>query len=551
MKKILLVLIIFLGFFLRIYRIGQYPVALYGDEIAFAWNSYNILLTGEDEYGTPYPLQFRSFDDYKSPVPVYMLVPFINYLGMNMFAIRLPVVIFSTLTIFFSYLLIKNFLGEKTALISSLLLAVSPWHLHLSRGYFEATEALFFFVVGVYFYVTGRMKFHRLMLSMIFFALTIYTYFTPRIMLLVFIPFLMVWGYFRFPDKVKFNRKKFIRMHLAGMITLLILVLPLLKETFWGPGLSRYRKLSELNSGVIENTVYLERQSSGLPLFWKKIFHNKFTATFSQLTNNYLEHLSINFWYIYGDNSLRYFLGKMGMFYLIEMPFLIIGLLMLLQNKRNVLTFFLGWILIAPIPAALVGRSFALRSLAMLPAPFVFVAFGINETARRLEKIRLLQTAFTIAVTFGLGSSLFLVMVRYYFEYPQYAATWWGWENKAALDFARQRENSYDKIFLSNFYSGMPLALAVYNKYDPRQFRDAIANPVVMADGRRLIKLGKYYIGSLDLDGKRFMEGIIPADSLYIGRPEESGDFKSVILSPSDKRLIYRVFDPKNPPNTP
>ena len=43
--------------------------------------AYSILKTGRDEYGSPFPLLFRSFDDYKAPIPVYLLVPVFKFFG--------------------------------------------------------------------------------------------------------------------------------------------------------------------------------------------------------------------------------------------------------------------------------------------------------------------------------------------------------------------------------------------------------------------------------------------------------------------------------------
>ena len=61
--KIFLFLIIILALSLRLFKLDRSPASLYGDEQAFAWNAYNILKLGQDEYGNPYPLQFTSFDD--------------------------------------------------------------------------------------------------------------------------------------------------------------------------------------------------------------------------------------------------------------------------------------------------------------------------------------------------------------------------------------------------------------------------------------------------------------------------------------------------------
>ena len=75
--KLFLFFIILFSLLIRMWKLDKYPATLYGDEQAFAWNAYNILKLGQDEYGNTFPLQFRSFDDYKAPLPVYLLVPFI------------------------------------------------------------------------------------------------------------------------------------------------------------------------------------------------------------------------------------------------------------------------------------------------------------------------------------------------------------------------------------------------------------------------------------------------------------------------------------------
>ncbi len=169
-RKIPIVLIIILGFLLRIWNIDKFPATLYGDEQSFAWNAYNILKLGQDEYGNPYPLQFKAFDDYKAPVPVYLLVPFINVFGLNIFSIRLPIVIASTISIIAVFFLARLFLSYKVSLLVAFLFSVSPWHMHLSRGFFEATLSLMFFIWGVYFFVRSK---NKPVISAIFFALTL------------------------------------------------------------------------------------------------------------------------------------------------------------------------------------------------------------------------------------------------------------------------------------------------------------------------------------------------------------------------------------------
>lgn len=529
-------IILLLAFALRFYKIGQIPATLYGDEQAFAWNAYNILKTGTDEYGTPYPLQFRSFNDYKAPIPVYLLVPFFKLFGMNPWSIRLPVSIASILTVFIFYLFCRSLLKEKISLLSIFLFAISPWHVHLSRGYFEATISLLFFMSGIYFYFKSRNKINNLILSSLFFAASLYSYFTPRILLPLFIPFLLLCGYKYF---FTYEKRQVLKHFTVFLFLLFILSLPQLFLTFFDRGMSRFNKLNESMNANISGSVNLERNSSNLPVSIRPLFHNKISVWLRLVKNNYLEHFSVNFWYIYGDNSLRYFLGNMGMFYLFEFPFLIIGYLSLYKRNKPLTIFLTGWLLLAPIPASIVGRSFAVRSLAMLPAPFIFVASGIYYSlglfGQNRKKI-FISGILTVAVIY-----FSQVLIRYYLEYPVYAATWWGWENKAALDFALKEEHLYDQIFISDYYTGAPLSFAVYKNIDPQKFRYAVNNPVVMADNRRLIKLGKYYFGSLDLDGSRIGQNLIPPKSLYIGRPEEA-ESNEVIKAPVDGRIIFKIF---------
>lgn len=528
--KIFLCLIIGFGFILRVAYVDQFPKTLYGDEQAFAWNAYNILKLGEDEYGNPYPLQFRSFGDYKSPLPVYLLVPFIKIFDLTIFAIRLPIVLFSALTVFLTFKLARIFFDKKTSLISAFLLAVSPWHVHLSRGFFESTLSLFFFVGGIYFFLNSKNRLRIIIVSMTFFALSLYSYFTPRILVPIFLV-LLVW----YMKSVK------TRNFWVGLIFFVFISLPLLRFAIFDSGLSRFNKLNVAMDRTITESVNKERFASQLSPGWKIIFHNKATVWVRMVTQNYLEHLSLNYWYIFGDNSLRYFLGNMGMFYLLELPFIIYGLYILWRDKRRVALFFVFWVLLSPIPASLVGKPFALRSMAMLPTPFFFVAYGINGLIRRVNSTRFMMLC-VFLLALGYVWSIFTVLIRYYREYPVYAATWWGWENKAALDYAKSNESLYEKIFLSDYYSGITLAYAVYNKVDPLEYRRVINNPIVLADNRHFFRFGKLYFGSLDLDGERIESKIIPPNSLYIGRPEEP-EGSDRITAPDDGRLLYVIHD--------
>lgn len=536
---IFIVSCLLLASLLRLYRLGEYPQSLYGDELAFAWNAYSISLTGADEYNIPHPLLFRSFDDYKLPIPVYLLVPFIRLFGLNSFSIRLPIAIAGIATVWITYFLIRQFLSRKVALLGMFLMSISPWHIHLSRGYFESTLSLMFTIAAVWLFLSSKGKFYQIVISGVLFICSIYTYFTPRIYIPFLVPFLTIISFLMLVNKWNISKKILIRNMLGMYFVILIASIPLISAMLTGNGMERFRNLSGSQQSYVIDRVMRDRRDSALPISIKILLHNKFSVTAETVVNNYLEHWSIGFWYFAGDSSLRYFLGNMGLFYLWELPFVVIGTYLLYRNHKTATIILLGWLAIMPVPAALVGKPFAVRSLSMLPVPFVFAAYGISDFIHRIGRKYASWAAIFISLVAMVSVSV--VLLRYYFDYPVYAATWWGWENKTAIDYAFKYGDRYDQVFLSDFYTGMPLALSVYGQFDPKLVRNALDHRVMLADGREFIKIGKYYIGSLDLNSERLKNGLIPKGSLYIGRPEEP-DSAEQILSPGSKRVIFNVF---------
>lgn len=544
-SKLIIFLILILAFCLRFFKVGEIPSSVYGDEMAFAWNAFNILKTGTDEYGTPYPLQFRSFDDYKSPLPVYVLVPVIKILGMNAWSIRIVVSAFSLLTILSVYLLCQEIFKllkykpvqtNHVSLFVSFLLTISAWHIHLSRGYFEATIGLFFLTSGAYLFIKGKQNTVLLFLSALAFGLSLYSYFTPRIILPPLIILLML---FTYNQEIKKNLRRIVLF----LLTLFILIVPLINLSIFSSGANRFLFLMNGRITKISETATLEQINSSKSLIIRRGLHNKWLIFLRQIKDDYLEHFSINFWYLYGDNSLRYFLGNMGMFYFIEMPFLIMGFATVLKKYSRAGLFFLVWLMIAAIPGALVGRSFAVRDMNMLPAPFFFVGTGIISFYLFLKNkyFKVKNSIIRLVISLIIISGFSLYLIRYYHDYPVYGATWWGYENKIALDYAFNNQDKYDAIFISNYYTGLDLAFAFYTSFDPPEFRKVKKNPVIINGEKSFLKFGKFYIGSFDLNDQLLHEKVIPAKSLYIGGPLEPVSAEKII-APGDQRILFNIY---------
>ena len=164
-STILLGIIIFVAIVLRFWQLGNIPPSPDWDEASLGYNAYSIMATGRDEYGKFLPVILRSFDDYKPGLYAYLIIPFIKLIDLNIIAVRLPSAIFGVLAVIGTYFLVKE-LFKKThlslrypasnvALLTSLLLALSPWHLQFSRIAFEAQVGLSLNIFSILFFVKG------------------------------------------------------------------------------------------------------------------------------------------------------------------------------------------------------------------------------------------------------------------------------------------------------------------------------------------------------------------------------------------------------------
>jgi len=125
---------VMLAVFARFSFAALAPPSVNWDEAAFGYNAYSLLLTGRDEYGYKLPLVFRSFDEYKPPLYVYLSVPFIKFMGLNEASARMVSKISGVLNVMLimiiASLLTRN---RKVGLASGFLAAIEPWTLIFSR----------------------------------------------------------------------------------------------------------------------------------------------------------------------------------------------------------------------------------------------------------------------------------------------------------------------------------------------------------------------------------------------------------------------------------
>jgi len=508
--KVLLFLILFLAFVLRFWRLGLVPPGLFGDEVDTGYQAYSILKTGRDYFGNLLPIHFESYGDWRVPLYIYLDVASIALFGLNELAVRLPAVILGVLAVLVSFFLGKKISkDEKVGLATAFLVAISPWHIHFSRGAFEVIALTVLFPAAIIFFVKALSFGERrdFGLSAIFFGLTPYAYNTPKLFLPLFILFLL----FIYRKELFPHYKK-----LAVFLAVLGLVLlPMLVDIFQGPGIARFQSLSIFNDETTPERVRMLRQVSNLPPRAQRLLYNKVGFWTQDFIDNYLSSFSTQFLFIRGDPSPRQSVGGRGELYLFELPFLLLGLGLAFYQafgrKERIAQVVLAFIFLTPIPAALTqeGGDHAIRLLSIIPWLQLATATGLLHFYRYLKKGW--RKPFLVVLAGVICGSLTLFLVSYFDLYPKTSGRWWNYGYKEVFAYVNQIEQEYDQIYISSSWEPSTVYTLFYSQYPPSKTqKEATISPD---------RIGKYWFLSPDITRLKRGEG--DPKTLYVLNPAE------------------------------
>lgn len=477
--KYFLILIIILGFVLRIYRLGNIPNGLEWDEVAIGYDAYSILKTGKDQFGHFLPLTFRSLDDYKPPLYEYLTVPSVAIFGLNEFSTRLPSAILGSLSVLMTYLLVKqlfkdNFKNsdknnlEIIALLASFFLAISPWHLQFSRAAFEVNISVFIVICAVYFFLKGLSSYKYFVFSALFFGLALFSYHSTRVITPLLIVSLLVLNY----HKVKLSLIKII-VPLLIYLGFFILFIPILfsKEAQIRLSVTNITNIfNEIEmSQSLETVMKADKLSSSSSLY--RLFHGRKPILLRLFISNYLVHYSPQFLFINADVPLHH-APDFGLIYLTELPFIVFGIYIYLKkymNKTNLVL--LIWFLIAPLPAAVTLQvPHAVRSEIFLPTFQIFTALGIYSFIEFLKRYKTFYYTLIplLIIIFYFDFSKYLH--QYYVHIPYELSKEWLYGRKEAALFSESVKNKYNKVIVSIKLQHPHIFFLFYLKYDPIRY---------------------------------------------------------------------------------
>ena len=525
MKKILLLLIIILAFLLRFYRLGDYP-ALNADEAAIGYNAYSLIQTGKDEHGNAWPISFQSFNDYKPGLYFYLVLPFVKVMGLNEWSVRLPNALLGVATVYLIYLLIKELGFKNSSEIAAFMLAISPWHIHFSRGGWEVNTATFFITLGVYLFIKGLKKPVFWYFSALALGLSLYTYHAARVVVPL-LGFCLLLIYRK-------DVKKHLGQLLFAMLFSLILLLPLAKDILSPAGISRVSGVGLFSDpGPFNRTNEQRGEHADFQGNISKILHNKVVNYGLAFIENWGEHYRGEFLFLTGDDIQRDKVPETGQMYLFDILFIAAGLMYLLQNFNKSTKLIFCWVAIAPIAAAFTFQSpHALRSHNMVIPLVIISALGLinllNWLKSTLPMWIYIATSGVVLILIILNFSRYAHMywVHMAKEYPyssQYGV-------KELVSYLQDNSQKYNKIIVTDRYDQPYVLFLFYLKYPPEKFQNSHILTARDNYGFSTVRdFDKYHFETIDFDKVRPEN----PNSLIVGTKEEI---------PKEANIVKKIY---------
>lgn len=472
-RSMLLFLILLISVFVRFNQLSSNPPALTWDEASWGYNAYSLGIDGRDEFGKFLPIDYlESFGDFKPPMYAYLDIFPVKIFGLNEFAVRFPSALFGVLTVFVSYFLVKRVFPksenkEKYALLSAFILAISPWHIMLSRAAFEANVASFFLVFGVFAFLAAvQDRKWYLLLSAASFALSFYTFNTARIVA----PLLVLILAIGFRKELILHKRETI---IAAVIGILF-VAPIAKFLISPQANLRFKEVNIFSDASVVERANQQILNDNNNIF-SKVIHNRRLGYGVEYLRHYFDNLSPSFLFIKGDGNPKFSTQDVGQMYLWELPFFTLGILFLFRKKEGVWWIIPLWLIAGIIPAATARETpHALRIETTLPTFQILAAIGIVvfiNWERKLKTIIVRNLILSIVALFILGNLVYFFH-GYFVHYPREFSGEWQYGYKDSINYALLNKEQFDQINITTELGRPYIYYLFYSKMDPRDFRE-------------------------------------------------------------------------------
>ena len=235
--RFIFLLVLGIGIVARTWMFGYLPPGLNQDEASSGVDAYSLLHYGVDHNGVSFPVVLVSFGSGQNSLYSYMLIPFVAIGGLTPVTVRLPMLISGILSLPLVFYLGMRLAGSAFGLLGMFFIAISPWHILLSRWGLESNLLPFFFLLGFVSLLKTSTNNYWFAAACLCFAICCYAYGTAYVV----IPLMVACSSLIL---LASNRVRW-KALLLGLVVLLVVVTPIImfvtvntyrwNSVHWGP----------------------------------------------------------------------------------------------------------------------------------------------------------------------------------------------------------------------------------------------------------------------------------------------------------------------------
>jgi len=534
---VILLLILFIGTFLRFVQLDSNPPALYQDESAIGFNAYSILETGKDEHGEDYPLYFQSFGDYKLPVYIYLTSISIKLFGLNEFAVRFPSALFGSLAILIVFLFVRKLShNDILSLIVAFFIAINPQHIFFSRAGFEVNVANTFLLFGLYLFVIYIQKKQLIigLFSALLFALSLYSYNVTRMLVPILVLILLI--------SFKKELRKIPIKHFVGIGGIsFLLILPFISTLLGSSGLASAGGVLIFSQDTFAKHIEMRSYLETLPQLYVKLLYNNYIMSIFTYFTNFAKILSGTFFFVEGTQHGNQGMGNVGYFYLYDLPLFIIGIIYSFKWKLAYLKIAFLWLIIdISILALSKDVPHATRGFFLIVPVVIFSGLGLFEIILYIRNFpKLFRYCLVFVGAFIIFFNVQFFLASYFLRFPKVYASNCRHEDKELVDYLKLNEAKYDEIIIDRSANVAYTSILFYLPFDPKLF---VESARYEQDGNLIaaVSFGKYIFRPIDWnsDLKRKNVLIITND-----KKKEYDDVVIHIIKNPKKYVVISVND--------
>lgn len=307
------ILVFLLGFLVRVIGIQYFPIGLNTDEASSGYEAYAISNYGIDRNGNFLPVFLVAWGSGQNALYSYLMMPFVKILGLNIIATRLPMAIIGCISLIVWYLLLRIIKDKKFALIGLAFLSICPWHIMKSRWGLESNvfpDLVLWAVFLLIIYLKTKKR-RMLFISSIILGLTGYAYGTAYLFLPVFC--ILLFGYMLYKKEVN------IKDTIISFVIITAIAFPIMLCV-----LINSFDLPQINLPFMTiPKMYINRYEEQTTLFSGNIILNSLKNIKKSILLIFLQNDELAW------NTIK----GIGMYYVISIPFIIMGIIFSFKNS--------------------------------------------------------------------------------------------------------------------------------------------------------------------------------------------------------------------------